>query len=230
MDVRSSTNPVLVGVREWLEVLNRRHPWNHNDHFHGWILRKLPQHRHAALDVGCGRGLLVERLVDHFALVHGIDVDEGMAASAAARVARHPRATIRRGSFEDVERVGAGFDLVTMVAVLHHLDLDRTLARAGDLLAPGGRLLVVGIARVNSASDVAIDCLSAAANPIMGLIKHPRRARGIDQVDDDALMMPVRDPTTTWTEIAAAAQSRLPGARTRRRLYFRYTILWDKPQ
>jgi hypothetical protein len=43
--------------------------------------------------------------------------------------------------------------------------------------------------------------------------------------------MPVRDPTTTLAEIAAAS-ARLPGAGAtiRRRLYFRYTFRWDKPR
>ena len=41
--------------------------------------------------------------------------------------------------------------------------------------------------------------------------------------------MPVRDPSATLAEIAAAAGARLPGAAIRRRLFFRYTLRWDKP-
>lgn len=41
--------------------------------------------------------------------------------------------------------------------------------------------------------------------------------------------MPVRDPVQTFAEIAAAARARLPGAAARRRLFFRYTLRWDKP-
>jgi len=42
--------------------------------------------------------------------------------------------------------------------------------------------------------------------------------------------MPVRDPSATVAEIAAAASARLPGTSLRRRLFFRYTLRWDKPQ
>jgi hypothetical protein len=42
--------------------------------------------------------------------------------------------------------------------------------------------------------------------------------------------MPVRDPVATVAEIAAAARARLPGAVVRRRLFFRYTLRWDKPR
>jgi hypothetical protein len=41
--------------------------------------------------------------------------------------------------------------------------------------------------------------------------------------------MPVRDPATTPAEITAAARTHLPGATVRRRLFFRYTLRWDKP-
>ncbi|HEY5986315.1 MAG TPA: hypothetical protein VIV12_08070 [Streptosporangiaceae bacterium] len=67
MDVRGNGNPVLVSARRWLAGVNARHPWNHNEHFHRWILRNLPARRLAAVDVGCGTGMLAGRLAPHFA-------------------------------------------------------------------------------------------------------------------------------------------------------------------
>jgi SAM-dependent methyltransferase len=231
MDVRDSRNPVVVGASRWLARVNSRHPWNHNEHFHDWILRNLPARRQAAVDVGCGAGLLAGKLARHFARVTGIDADEGMAEAACARLAGCPRVTIRRCSFaEFASAADAGpADLITMVAVLHHLDLAGTLARIPALLAPGGRLLVVGLARVDSPADLAVDLVSAAANPVMGLIKHPRPARPAERSEGGGPLMPVRDPDTTLAEISAAARTRLPGAALRRRLFFRYTLRWDKP-
>ncbi len=52
MDVRDSANPVLAGARRWLARASARHPWGHNEHFHGWILRNLPARRWAAVDAG----------------------------------------------------------------------------------------------------------------------------------------------------------------------------------
>lgn len=231
MDVRDSANPVLGSARRWLDQINARHPWSHNEHFHGWILRNLPARRRAAVDVGCGMGVLAGKLAPHFAGVTGMDADEAMAAAASARLARDPAVTIRWCGFEEFASAAdhGQADLITMVAVLHHLDLDDTLARIPGLLAPGGRLLVVGLARVNSLADLAVDLISAAVNPIIGLIKHPRAARPANGAAADQPAMPVRDPATTLAEITTAARTYLPDATVRRRLFFRYTLRWDKP-
>jgi SAM-dependent methyltransferase len=229
MDVRDSANPVLANAGRWLARVNARHPWNHNEHFHGWIMRNLPARRRAAVDVGCGTGVLAGKLAGYFARVTGIDADAGMAAAASARLDHDPGVTIRRCGFQEFGTAASAgeVDLITMVAVLHHLDLDDTLARIPGLLAPGGRLLVVGLARANSLPDLAVDLLSATANPVMGLIKHPRRVCPGGPAPGQPVM-PVRDPAATLAEITAAARAHLPGATVRRRLFFRYTLRWDK--
>ena len=232
MDVRDSRNPVLASARRWLARVNARHPWNHNEHFHDWILRNLPARRQVAVDVGCGTGVLAGKLAPHFARVTGIDADEGMAATASAHLAGCPQVSIRWCGFAEFASAAddGGADLITMVAVLHHLDLADTLARIPGLLAPGGRLLVVGLARADSPADLAVDLISAAANPVMGLIRHPRPARPTRESADGQTLMPIRAPATTLADITAAARTRLPGAAVRRRLFFRYTLRWDNPR
>lgn len=226
-----------MNLRKWfpwqetLSRLNARHPWSHNDHFHGWILRNLPARRDAAVDIGCGPGTLAAELATRFTRVTGIDADEGMVAAAGARLADVPAAVVRRCDFEEFASTAeaGGADLITMVAVLHWLDLDEVLARIPALLAPGGRFLVVGLARPDSLADFAVDVVSSVANPVMGMMKHPRPARPTPPDPDRRPGMPVQDPVTTFAEIRAAARARLPGAVVRRRLFFRYTLRWDKP-
>jgi len=126
MDVRDSANPVVLSAAHWLARVNARHPWSHNEYFHDWILRNLPARRQAAVDVGCGTGLLAGKLAHRFAHVTGIDADEGMAATATKRLAGEPKVSITWCRFDEfAAAAGQGeAHLITMVAVLHHLNLD----------------------------------------------------------------------------------------------------------
>jgi hypothetical protein len=45
----------------------------------------------------------------------------------------------------------------------------------------------------------------------------------------DAMTAPATLDRTNWRDVRALAASHLPGSRLRRRLLWRYTIVWDKP-
>ncbi|MCV7064583.1 class I SAM-dependent methyltransferase [Mycolicibacterium farcinogenes] len=221
MDIRRVENPVIRRVAEGLHQFNSRHPWSHNDHFHRWILANLPDRRGTAIDVGCGQGALVAQLGTRFARAHGTDRDAGMRAEAARRCAHLPNVTIDDSQLADLDGPA---DLITMVAVLHHLDVEQALIDVKRLPAPGGRFLVVGLAAPASICDTAWDVASAVTNPLIGLIKHPRPAPGGPVPPP----FPVRDPQLSFDELRAMVDSILPGAEMRRRLAFRHTIAWTK--
>lgn len=224
MDIRTVPNPIVRAGGRWLRRVNDRHPWSHNDHFHGWILRRLPARRRRALDVGCGAGLLLSRLWGRFDEVLGMDADAAMASVSAERFAGDPAVRVRHARFEEV---GGAFDTITMVAVLHHLPLEAALRHAADLLTPGGRLLVVGLARPDTVTDFVWDLMSSLLNPLVGMVRHPQPVT--EPVDDGGPPLPMRDPTETFAEISRTARRVLPGARLRRRLFFRYTLEWTRP-
>lgn len=96
------------------------------------------------LDVGCGGGILSESLAREGALVTGVDPSEKSLAVAREH-ATQSGLTIdyRVGSAEDLASSGfaQGFDLVSAVDVLEHVDdLERTMAAIATVLAPGGGL------------------------------------------------------------------------------------------
>src|ERR1700729_1293794 len=182
MDIRDLPGPGHVALAK----VNARHPWNHNEHFHGWILRNLPARRSVAVDVGCGKGVLAGKLATQFAQVTGIDRNAGMVAAASARLRGFPQVSIQRCDFADFVSTAAdgGADLITMVAVLHHLDLDDALARITRLVAPGGRPLFGGLARRDSWADVPLAGAWARANRVRGIINPPGRARPPQRTPD----------------------------------------------
>lgn len=234
MGIRTTPNPLVRAAGRGLKRLNDRHPWNHNDHFHDWILRSLPDAPARVLDVGCGRGELVSALVTRAAMVEGIDPDAATAYAAATRFHDRPGVRIaRRGLAEQAAdpALTGQYDAVIMVASLHHMDPAAALAEARTLLRPGGQLLIVTLTRPESPVDHAWDVLSALMNPLIGLVKHPRPVRPPDrQLETGSTAAPpVRDPQLTIDELREIATDLLPGARIRRRQGFRVTLSWQKP-
>jgi SAM-dependent methyltransferase len=112
----------------------------------------------------------------------------------------------------------AGFDVVVFVAVLHHLDLERGLRRADELLAPGGELVVVGLAATRTVADW---LLSGLQVPLVRLLDVWHRT--------SSPPFRVRDPDEGLAEVRRTAQRVLPGAHVRRRFLYRYTLRWTKP-
>jgi hypothetical protein len=75
-----------------------------------------------------------------------------------------------------------------------------------------------------SPTDLAFDLVSGIANPLMGMIRHPRSASLQQRTIDEQPVVPMMDPVTTPAEIAKAATARLPGSSGRRCLSCRYTL------
>ncbi len=91
-------------------------------------------------------------------------------------------------------------------------------------LLPGGRLIVIGCFRDAGPIDWATGCVSSVMNLIVGKIKHPHPS---DQFPIE-MTAPTAEPCETLTEIRSAAKKCLPGARIRRRLFWRYSLVYDK--
>jgi len=91
------------------------------------------------LDLGCGTGGNLEMLLD-FGSVTGVEMD----TEAAALASQRGIAPVSQGSLPDeLPLFDAGFDLVTMLDVLEHIEQeDASLSAVKQLLEPGGHLLL----------------------------------------------------------------------------------------
>lgn len=206
---------------------NDAHSWSHNDAYAALVLHHARRVRAAggteALDVGCGTGNLVRRLAGVFPAVTGIEPDAPTAARARRTAADLANVRILTQPFDESHR--NRYDLITFVAVLHHLPLQATLEKARELLRPGGRLVVVGISR-EARADLPWSIASLILNPIVGAAVHPRRSSKIPA----QMTAPIATAAESFEEIALTAERILPGARLRRGLFWRYTLSWTVPQ
>jgi SAM-dependent methyltransferase len=212
-------------VEDALHRFNAAHPWDHNAHYHPWLLRQLPRRFGRALDVGCGSGDLVRLLAGRGERVQGVDSDPGILRRARELTgAAAPVGYLLAEAPEGIP--GGPYDVITCVAVLHHLPFAGTLDRLGRELAPGGTLVVVGCARAAGPLDHTLGLIAVPLNALTGWVKNRGRPAPQRPV---AMTAPVREPEMTFDEIAREARRLLPGARLRRRLFWRYTLVWRAP-
>lgn len=190
--------------------------WNHNIHYHPRILRAVPEGARHALDVGCGEGMLARALRRAVPQVTGIDLDAPSLDQARA----HPGDGVDYvlGDFLTHPFEPASFDVIASVATLHHMDAAAGLARMRDLLRPGGVLAVVGLAR-----DTPRDLPHVLAGVVVGTAH--RAVKGYWEHPSPT----VWPPPVTYPQMRALATETLPGARYRRHVLFRYSVIWRKP-
>ncbi|MEV0703459.1 class I SAM-dependent methyltransferase [Saccharopolyspora sp. NPDC050389] len=200
--------------------------WDHNAHYHPWLLRQVPQRCSRVLDVGCGTGALVRKLVDRADFVDAVDFSAEMIDQASARTSATNVRWLRGDVLDpDLDLHPEGYDAVTALSSLHHMQLRPALTRLASLVRPGGVLAVIGLYRSESAADFATRTVSFPANAAVGAYLAARGRAG--KPHDDG--MPVQDATIMLSEIRDAAREIIPGSQVRRRLFWRHSLLWRKP-
>ncbi|MBV9772629.1 MAG: class I SAM-dependent methyltransferase [Gemmatimonadetes bacterium] len=202
--------------------------WDHNVHYHPFLLRHLPPRCRAALDVGCGSGAFAEQLARRADTVLAIDLSPGMVRLARERLARYPGAEVRLADFSEADLPREHFDCVASIATLHHLPLRSTLARIAGLLRPGGVLLVLDLYRPSTLTDRMCGAVAFPASVGLGVVRRGR-LRPPREVREAWNEHARTDVYPTLAEVREASREVLPGARVRRHLFWRYSLIWRKP-
>lgn len=190
--------------------------WNHNIHYHRIALDAVPDRARSALDVGTGNGLLAADLRRVVPDVTGIDVDEAVLASAR-----------REGG--DIDWIhgdvmtydfGRTFDVVASVATMHHLpDLSAALHRLGELTAPSGVLVVIGLARPTRPREFTLN--------LLGAVEHRWHSWRRGYWEHTAPT--VWPPPHSYSEVRRCATENLPGVIWRQLPMWRYSLTWRRP-
>lgn len=214
-----------MGLLDAMNRVNAAHPWSHNEAYSGFVLRHARAVHRAggdtALDVGCGMGDLLGELAEVFPITVGIEPDAATAAAATRRFTGSGVRIERRIFGPEPE---AAYDVIAFVASLHHMPLHSALQDARTALRPGGRIVIVGLAR-ETPRDALRSATSLLLNPLIGLIRHPSRATR----PPAHMLAPTAEASRSFEEIRAIAGDLLPGIRMRRRLFWRYTAWWQAP-
>jgi SAM-dependent methyltransferase len=193
-------------------------PWNHNIHYYPVVLREVPAGAQHALDVGCGDGSLARQLRQTVRHVTAIDADGPILGLARQRGGAE-EIDYRHGDFLTFPFEPGSFDFISSVAALHHMDEANALERMAELLRPGGRLAVVGLAHSRHPGDLPWDLTGALVTRLHKLTKF--------FVDTEAPK--VWPPPHTYRQFRRLSSQALPGRTYRRLVLWRYVLTWTKP-
>lgn len=194
--------------------------WNHNVHFHDYLLCQLPPKIDCALDVGCGWEIFTCKLAQKAKIVDAIDVDEAILKQALA----HHNATninYQNATFINSNLSKNSYDVIISIASLHHMDLATALSKIKLLLCPSGKLIILGLYRETSFWDYFYSVISVPLNLIY--LKLHRTSNLTSTVV--ATTYPAQ---LSFNQIKLVATRLIPGCKIQRHLFWRYSLIWQK--
>lgn len=183
------------------------------DVFRSLLRRELPGGAATGIDVGCGEGETARILRAH-GVRHVLGLDPHAPSVDEARAIGGEGIEYARGDLFDVQAEPA--EVVTAVAMLHHVDMAAGLRRLASLVAPGGMLLVVGLATSTYPADLPYDLAGVVA------VRLHRQWHTSAPI--------VWPPPVSYRDARRIAGDVLPGVRFRRDPRFRYTLAWRQAE
>ncbi|MCU1679495.1 MAG: methyltransferase family protein [Amycolatopsis sp.] len=199
--------------------------FNHNDFYHRFLLRHVPPDCGLALDVGCGTGRFARQLARHARAVKGVDQAAEVIITARVLSQSVPSVDYVEADVASHDLGDRRYDYISCIASIHHMPFAETVTRLREALTPGGVLAIVGCYRQATWVDYLPDLIAIPANlaanaTVRAITRYS--GRPTTQVDT----APVTMPQMTLPEIKRAAHRLLPGAVIRRRLFWRYSLIY----
>jgi ubiquinone/menaquinone biosynthesis C-methylase UbiE len=202
--------------------------WNHNSHYHAFLLKRVPPHCTEALEIGCGTGGFARLLAQRAERVVAMDL-----APQMIRIARDRARHIANIEFQVADAVTwqfppERFDCIVSIATLHHLPPGEMLSKMKHSLTADGILLILDLFRGEGLSDVLASMLAAPVAAALKLIKLGR-LRESAEVRAAWAAHGRHESYLSLSEIRKTCAGILPGAAVTRHLLWRYSIVWKKP-
>ena len=157
--------------------------------------------------------------------VLALDLSPEMIRLARESSTQFPNIEYQLADVRDVPFPIASFDCIASIATLHHLPFPEMLLKMKAALKPGGVLLVLDLFEPAGLSDSLLNLLAVPVSATLRLIHHgrllPRR-----EVRDAWAAHERHDLYPTMSEVHGLCASVLPGAKIKKHLLWRYSIVW----
>lgn len=201
--------------------------WGHNEHYHKFLIDNVPDNCQKALDIGCGKGDFTRLLAPKSQLVLGLDMSPEMIKKAVEQSKGYKNIVYKN---DDVLAYNFGkneFDYIVSIATLHHLPLKEFLVNIRDSLRPNGVLAIIDLYKAETLSDYITSAIAVPLNILMTIIKTGKLRKSKQEIEiwDEHGK---HDFYLTLEEIKTISSEVLPGAKLKRHLFWRYSLIWRR--
>lgn len=197
--------------------------WNHNNCYFPQLLRHVPEGAEAFLDIRCGKGELSALLAKKVKKVIAVKMIAYASLNNAAENIEYVCGNILNMHYDPLS-----FDIIISTATAHHLPFDWLLEFAKEKLRPGGKLILLDLAKAYSITDYLVWGFATLPNIMMNLIKNGKLHKDDPHARDVWRRHGKHDYYMTLREIRTLAAHHIPGAIVRRKLFWRYSLIWKK--
>jgi SAM-dependent methyltransferase len=193
--------------------------WNHNTYYHKLLLRQLSKIHNSALDIGSGLGLFSFKLSYYFKEVFSLEPDQESIDYSKSKYKSQANIKFINDSFMEYDFKDQQFDFISAIASIHHMDFILALKKMKILLKPGGKIVILGLYRESSALDYFNSITAFFPNLIMSLLSIQKK--------EDNCEMVTTAPKATIKEIKQVSQTILKNCQYRRKLFWRYILIYE---
>jgi Methylase involved in ubiquinone/menaquinone biosynthesis len=201
--------------------------WSHNHYYHSYLMKKVPLHCKAALEIGCGMGAFSRLLAERADQVMALDLSPQMIRIAEERSKQHPNIHFEIADVITREFADEAFDCIVSIATLHHLPTEIMMRKIKRMLKVGGTFIALDLFRAEDLSDIAANAMAFPANIVLRLIK-TGRLRQPYEIRQAWIEHGKTDSYLTMTEVREISANIFPGAEVKKHLFWRYSIIWNR--
>lgn len=203
--------------------------WDHNAHYHDYLLGQVPGRCADVLEIGCGAGEFSRLLARRAGRVVAVDLSPRMIRLARERSKPHTNVEFVNADVMSYQLPDGQFDCVATLTTLHHLPAEAALRKVRKALRPGGVFVCLDLYRRDGLRDLLQDCAAYPAAVLLRLLKtgRPRPPRAVREAYAEHGKT---DTYLTLSEVGRVCAEVLPGARVKRHLFWRYSVVWKKPR
>ncbi|HEX2926522.1 MAG TPA: class I SAM-dependent methyltransferase [Ruminiclostridium sp.] len=203
--------------------------WNHNNCYFGSLMKHVSEDCELILEIGCGKGELSNLLSKRSEHVIGVDLADRMIEKAISRYGYKNIDFICKNIL-DMSFGENSFDVIITTATAHHLPYEWLLLFAKRHLRPGGKLIILDLYKSKTLSDMFFNIFAVVPNIFMNLVHNHSIQKDDEHSRDVWRRHGEHDTYMTLNEIRDLAEEHLPGFKMKRKLFWRYLLVWGKPK